>query len=133
MQDAMSKVKAAARSRNCKHSARTAVKARGARTTKKRIIPQSRAKVSDQPLQCWAHIRTGKRCTAKVSSREGEPIPIVSVARQRVSNTCLSFSRVPPTSPAFHAAVLRSSPPVGRWRAESRKTPSLREGIGGAI
>eukprot|EP00581_Thalassiosira_minuscula_P014313 CAMPEP_0183727958 /NCGR_PEP_ID=MMETSP0737-20130205/26838_1 /TAXON_ID=385413 /ORGANISM="Thalassiosira miniscula, Strain CCMP1093" /LENGTH=248 /DNA_ID=CAMNT_0025959745 /DNA_START=25 /DNA_END=771 /DNA_ORIENTATION=+ len=41
-----------------------------------KIVVQRRAKVSDGPIQCWAHGRTGKRCTAKVSSREGEPIPI---------------------------------------------------------
>ena len=40
------------------------------------IIPQGRAKLSDLPLQCWAHSRTGKRCTTKVPNREGEPIPI---------------------------------------------------------
>jgi len=41
-----------------------------------KIRPQSRAKVSDQPIQCWAHSHTGKRCRAKISSREGEPIPV---------------------------------------------------------
>jgi len=40
------------------------------------IIPQGRAKLSDLPLQCWAHSRTGKRCTTRVPNREGEPIPI---------------------------------------------------------
>jgi len=40
------------------------------------IIPQGRAKLSDLPLQCWAHTRNGKRCTTKVPNREGEPIPI---------------------------------------------------------
>ena len=40
------------------------------------IIPQGRAKLSDLPLQCWAHSRTGKRCTKKVPNREGEPIPV---------------------------------------------------------
>jgi len=40
------------------------------------IIPQGRAKLSDLPLQCWAHSRTEKRCTTKVPNREGEPIPI---------------------------------------------------------
>ena len=40
------------------------------------IIPQGRAKLSDLPLQCWAHSRNGKRCTAVVPNREGEPIPI---------------------------------------------------------
>eukprot|EP00579_Thalassiosira_antarctica_P018520 CAMPEP_0201948064 /NCGR_PEP_ID=MMETSP0903-20130614/55268_1 /ASSEMBLY_ACC=CAM_ASM_000552 /TAXON_ID=420261 /ORGANISM="Thalassiosira antarctica, Strain CCMP982" /LENGTH=204 /DNA_ID=CAMNT_0048491229 /DNA_START=95 /DNA_END=709 /DNA_ORIENTATION=- len=44
--------------------------------TATKITPQSRAKVSDQPLQCWAHSHTGKRCTSNVSSRDGEPIPI---------------------------------------------------------
>ncbi|KAL3817520.1 hypothetical protein ACHAXA_003693 [Cyclostephanos tholiformis] len=41
-----------------------------------KIIPQCRAKVTKIPLQCWAHSRAGKRCRAKVTSREGEPIPI---------------------------------------------------------
>ena len=40
------------------------------------IIPQGRAKLSDLPLQCWAHSRNGKRCSAVVPNREGEPIPI---------------------------------------------------------
>ena len=40
------------------------------------IIPQKRATITDIPVQCWAHSRTGKRCRTKVSSREGEPIPI---------------------------------------------------------
>ncbi len=40
------------------------------------VQPQKRAKVSDQSIQCWAHSQSGKRCTAKVTSREGEPIPI---------------------------------------------------------
>lgn len=37
---------------------------------------QSRAKVNDVPIQCWAHSHGGKRCRSTVSSREGEPIPI---------------------------------------------------------
>jgi hypothetical protein len=40
------------------------------------IIPQSRPKASDTKIQCWAHSRSGTRCTASVTSREGEPIPI---------------------------------------------------------
>jgi len=45
-------------------------------STGTKIRPQSRVKVSDQPIQCWAHSHTGKRCRAKTSSREGEPIPV---------------------------------------------------------
>jgi len=47
------------------------------------ITPQCRAVMltnsndsSPISIQCWAHSRTGKRCQAKVTSREGEPIPI---------------------------------------------------------
>ena len=39
------------------------------------IFPQGRAKVNE-PIRCWAHTQTGNRCTSKVHSREGEPIPI---------------------------------------------------------
>lgn len=41
-----------------------------------KVIPQKRAKVSEDSIQCWAHSQTGKRCEAKIHSREGEPIPI---------------------------------------------------------
>lgn len=41
-----------------------------------RIEPQAKATVVDSPVQCWAHTKAGIRCTVKVSSREGEPIPI---------------------------------------------------------
>jgi hypothetical protein len=27
-------------------------------------------------VQCWAHSKTGTRCTSMVKSREGEPVPI---------------------------------------------------------
>ena len=50
------------------------------------ITPQCRAKLtninnsdcssSPMSIQCWAHSRNGKRCQTKVTSREGEPIPI---------------------------------------------------------
>jgi len=39
-----------------------------------KVTPQKRVKVSNHAIQCWAHSQTGKRCTAKVKSREGEPI-----------------------------------------------------------
>ena len=45
-------------------------------STTSQIIPQKRASITDIPLQCWAHSRSGKRCRSLVSSREGEPIPI---------------------------------------------------------
>lgn len=45
--------------------------------SKIKIKPQKRASVTvEQAIQCWAHSQTGKRCSAKVISREGEPIPI---------------------------------------------------------
>ncbi|KAL7544162.1 hypothetical protein ACHAWF_010111 [Thalassiosira exigua] len=40
------------------------------------ILPQSRATVGDQSTQCWAHTLAGRRCRSRVSSREGEPVPI---------------------------------------------------------
>jgi len=43
------------------------------------IVPQkniSRKSNINEPVQCWAHSRTGIRCTKLVNSREGEPIPI---------------------------------------------------------
>ena len=39
------------------------------------ILSQSPARIG-KPVQCWALIRSGTRCRAMVSSREGEPIPI---------------------------------------------------------
>lgn len=42
---------------------------------KHKIGPQSRPK-PNTPVQCWAHTHTGIRCTALVTPREGEPIPI---------------------------------------------------------
>lgn len=41
-----------------------------------KILPQGRAKLTNRPINCWAHTQQGKRCTNKVYSREGEPIPI---------------------------------------------------------
>ena len=46
------------------------------KATTTKIIPQGRAKLTDLPLQCWAHSQTGNRCKIKVPNREGEPIPI---------------------------------------------------------
>jgi hypothetical protein len=44
--------------------------------TKPHIEPQGRIAKAHQPVQCWAHSKTGNRCCKMVSSREGEPIPI---------------------------------------------------------
>mmetsp|Transcript_61813 Transcript_61813/g.74377 ORF Transcript_61813/g.74377 Transcript_61813/m.74377 type:complete len:90 (+) Transcript_61813:90-359(+) len=38
------------------------------------IQPQKAAHLKD--VQCWAHTKYGTRCTSRVKSREGEPIPI---------------------------------------------------------
>jgi hypothetical protein len=46
-----------------------------AKTKDVSITPQARPKPNAK-LQCWAHHRSGTRCTASVTSREGEPIPI---------------------------------------------------------
>ena len=60
-----------------KAAAKTAkAKAKNSAKSSATQIPQGRAKLTDVPIQCWAHSRTGKRCTTKISSREGEPIPI---------------------------------------------------------
>ena len=39
------------------------------------IQAQCRAK-PNECVQCWAHTRSGVRCSSMVESREGEPIPI---------------------------------------------------------
>jgi hypothetical protein len=39
-----------------------------------KILPQSRSQ--PQPIQCWAHTKSGKRCRTIVTSREGEPVPV---------------------------------------------------------
>ncbi|KAL3797003.1 hypothetical protein ACHAWO_006639 [Cyclotella atomus] len=44
------------------------------------ILPQARPKPHTK-IQCWAHSRTGIRCTSLIASREGEPIPIPYCAR----------------------------------------------------
>jgi hypothetical protein len=44
------------------------------------ILPQALPKPHTK-IQCWAHSRTGTRCTSLVHSREGEPIPIPYCAR----------------------------------------------------
>ena len=65
-----------------KTKAKAKAKAPKSKTTSKtkattiKIIPQGRAKLTDLPLQCWAHSQTGNRCKIKVPNREGEPIPI---------------------------------------------------------
>jgi hypothetical protein len=35
----------------------------------------------DHGIQCWAYTQAGKRCRAKVTSREGEPIPVPYCSR----------------------------------------------------
>jgi hypothetical protein len=40
------------------------------------ILPQGRIKQAHHPIQCWAHSKSGRRCSKVVISREGEPIPI---------------------------------------------------------
>jgi len=46
------------------------------------IIPQKPQKtfkpndVEGCTVQCWAHTKSGVRCTAHVKTREGEPIPV---------------------------------------------------------
>ena len=47
-------------------------------TPDKKLIdlkPQGRA-FPHEPVQCWAHSKTGNRCSKLIQSREGEPIPI---------------------------------------------------------
>ncbi len=44
------------------------------------VLPQrppayGRSRCADS-VQCWAHSRTGARCTRMIKSREGEPVPI---------------------------------------------------------
>jgi len=51
-------------------------------TTKKvRILPQCpqptlKGSSHDANIRCWAHTKTGVRCTNTVRSREGEPVPV---------------------------------------------------------
>ena len=43
------------------------------------IMPQRPPAYGSQcpdSVQCWAHSKTGMRCTRMVKSREGEPVPI---------------------------------------------------------
>jgi hypothetical protein len=47
----------------------------GAAAAAAAIKPQGRTK-PNKPILCWAHSKTGNRCSKMVSSREGEPIPI---------------------------------------------------------
>ena len=77
------KTKVAAKTKT-KTAAKTKIKKAAEKKTKTTIklnrnttiIPQPRAKATDESIQCWAHSQNGKRCTSKVISREGEPIPI---------------------------------------------------------
>jgi hypothetical protein len=39
------------------------------------VKPQNKTTIS-KPVICWAHTRSGRRCSTLVLSREGEPIPV---------------------------------------------------------
>ena len=39
------------------------------------LSEDGRSRCADS-VQCWAHSRTGARCTRMIKSREGEPVPI---------------------------------------------------------
>ena len=61
---------------NAMEETRTSSKARVASSPPK-LQPQRAMDVSDpDSFQCWAHTRSGKRCTTLVKPREGEPIPV---------------------------------------------------------
>ena len=40
------------------------------------ILHPQRPATTRQPVQCWAHHRSGRRCQTVCENREGEPIPI---------------------------------------------------------
>ncbi len=53
-------------------------------------------KIGNVLVQCWAHSRNGRRCENKVSSREGEPIPVPYCnVHLKYGDGCLKVVNVP--------------------------------------